>query len=411
MKSVASVFFMLCFALGLALAEEPAKPLAKAQVQAIAKNPVAGPTSPQAPVRSPADSAALTPPEVAAKGYVLIAHPSGQILAESNADERLDPASLTKTLTAYVVFHELAAGHVALTDEVLVSEKAWRTGGSRMFVEVGKKILLEDLLKGMVIQSGNDASVALAEHIAGSEEAFAKLMNSHAQRLGMTNSHFANATGLPDPNEYTTARDIAKVATATIREFPEYYKWYGVKEYLFNNIKQRNRNLLLWRDDSVDGVKTGHTQSAGYCLAASAQRDGMRLTSVVMGAASQEARAQASLALLNYGFRAYEGQRLYEPFAQIETLRIWMGEVTELPVGPAEEVYATIPRGRYDQLSAHIQKNPDIVAPIAKGDPVGDIVISLGDKELSRQPVVALRDVGEGGFWARIRDTVLRWFS
>jgi serine-type D-Ala-D-Ala carboxypeptidase (penicillin-binding protein 5/6) len=409
MKSVASLFFMLCLAPALGFAEAPAKPPVKVQAQAAGKAPA--PASPQVPARAGGDSAALSPPEIAAKGYVLIAHPSGQVLAESNADERLEPASLTKTLTAYVVFHELAAGHVALTDEVLVSEKAWRTGGSRMFVEVGKKISLEDLLKGMVIQSGNDASVALAEHVAGSEEGFAKLMNSHAQRLGMTNSHFANATGLPDPDEYTTARDLAKVATATILEFPEYYKWYGVKEYLFNNIKQRNRNLLLWRDDSVDGIKTGHTQGAGYCLIASAQRDGMRLTSVVMGAATQEARAQASLALLNYGFRAYEGQRLYEPHAQIETLRVWMGEVTELPVGPAEEVYATIPRGRYDQLSAYIQKNPDIVAPIAKGDRVGDIVIALGDKELSRQPLVALRDVAEGGLWAKIRDTVLRWFS
>ncbi len=395
MKSVAPLCFMLCLAPALGFAEAPARTHAPVSV------------SPQAP----ADSAALSPPEIAAKGYALIAHPSGQVLAESNADERLEPASLTKTMTAYVVFHELAAGHVALTDEVLVSEKAWRTGGSRMFVEVGKKISLEELLKGMVIQSGNDASVALAEHVAGSEESFAKLMNSYAERLGMTNSRFANATGLPDPDEYTTARDIVKVATATIREFPEYYKWYGVKEYLFNNIKQHNRNLLLGRDDSVDGVKTGHTQGAGYCLVASAQRDGMRLTSAVMGAASQEARAQASLALLNYGFRAYEGQRLYEPHAQIEMLRVWMGEVTQLPVGAAEEVYATFPRGRYDQLSAYIQKNANIVAPIAKGDRVGDIVISLGDKELSRQPLVALRDVAEGGLWATIRDTILRWFS
>lgn len=409
MKSVASLFFLLCLAPALGLAEAPAKPQVKAQVSTPAPAPAKGRA--QTSAQAAADSATLVPPEIAAKGYLLIAHPSGQVLAESNADQRLEPASLTKTLTAYAVFRELAAGHVNLTDEVLVSEKAWRTGGSRMFIQVGKKVSLEELVKGMVIQSGNDASVALAEHVAGSEEGFAKLMNAHAQRLGMTNSHFANATGLPDPDEYTTAKDLAKVATATIREFPEYYKWYGVKEYLFNNIKQHNRNLLLWRDDSVDGMKTGHTEGAGYCLMASAQRDGMRLTSVVMGAASQEARSQASLALLNYGFRAFEGYRLYEPHAQVEALRVWMGEVTQLPVGPAEEVFATIPRGRYDQLSAHIQKNPDIVAPIAKGQQVGDIVLSLGDKEISRQPLVALRDVAEGGLWAKIRDTILRWFS
>jgi D-alanyl-D-alanine carboxypeptidase (penicillin-binding protein 5/6) len=403
MKSVAFLFFLLCLTPVLGAAEAPAKAATKTLTPVQAQTKPPSPATPQ--------STAPAPPDIAAKGYVLIAHPSGQALAESSADEHLEPASLTKILTAYAVFHELAAGHVALTDEVLVSEKAWRTGGSRMFIQVGKKVSLEELVKGMVIQSGNDASVALAEHVAGSEEGFAKLMNGHAQRLGMTNSHFVNATGLPDPDEYTTARDIAKVATATIREFPDYYKWYGVKEYLFNNIKQHNRNRLLWRDDAVDGVKTGHTQGAGYCLVASAQRDGMRLTSVVMGSASEAARTQASLALLNYGFRAFEGHRLYEPNAQVETLRIWMGEVTQLPVGPAEEVHATIPRGRYDQLSAYLQKNPDIVAPIAKGARVGDIVVSLGDKEISRVPLVALRDVAEGGLWAKIRDTVLRWFS
>ena len=384
MKLVAHLLLLSCLAPSLGLAQ----------------------TSNSAPTGTPA----LAPPEISAKAYVLMAYPTGQVLAESNADEHLEPASLTKTMTAYTVFHELAAGHISLNDEVLVSEKAWRTGGSRMFIEVGKKISLEELVKGMVIQSGNDASVALAEHVAGTEESFAKLMNEHAQRLGMTNTHFVNATGLPDPNEYTTAHDIAKVAVATIREFPDYYKWYGVKEYDYNNIKQHNRNRLLWQDDSVDGVKTGHTEGAGYCLVASAQRDGMRLVSAVMGTASQTARAQASLALLNYGFRAFEGQRLYAAGARIETLRVWMGDTTELPVGPAEEVFATFPRGQYDQLSAHIQKNGDLVAPIAKGDRVGDIVVMLGDQELSRQPLVAQIDVAEGGLWPKIRDTVLRWF-
>ena len=403
MYCVLSLLFLLLLAPASGFAEAPVKGPAVASESA--SLPAVTQTSTQG------QPLALAPPEIAAKGHLLIAHPTGQVLTASNADQRLEPASLTKILTAYVVFHELAAGHIALTDEVLVSEKAWRTGGSRMFIEVGKKISLEELVKGMVIQSGNDASIALAEHVAGSEEGFAKLMNTHAQRLGMSNSHFVNATGLPDPDEYTTAQDIAKVATATILDFPEYYKWYGVKEYLFNNIKQHNRNRLLWQDDAVDGVKTGHTQAAGYCLVASAQREGMRLTSVVMGAESEKARAQASLALLNYGFRAYEGQRLYEPNAEIQGLRVWMGEVTELPAGASKEVFAIFPRGQYEHLSAHIQKNPDIVAPIAKGDRVGDIVISLGDQELIRQPLVALRDVAEGGLWAKIRDTVLRWFS
>jgi serine-type D-Ala-D-Ala carboxypeptidase (penicillin-binding protein 5/6) len=386
MKLVAPLLLLFCLAPSLGLAET------------------------SAPAPSEASTLALAPPEIAAKAYVLMAYPTGQVLAESNADEHLEPASLTKTMTAYTVFHELAAGHIALTDDVLISEKAWRTGGSRMFVEVGKKISLEELVKGMVIQSGNDASVALAEHVAGSEDSFAKLMNGYAERLGMTNTHFVNATGLPDPNEYTTARDIAKVANATILEFPEYYKWYGIKEYVYNNIKQHNRNRLLWQDDSVDGVKTGHTEGAGYCLVASAQRDGMRLISAVMGTDSQTARAKASLALLNYGFRAFEGQRLYDAHARIETLRVWMGDTTELPVGPAEEIFATFPRGRYDQLSAHIEKKPDLVAPIAKGDRVGDIVVMLGDQELIRQPLVAQIDVAEGGLWPKIRDTVLRWF-
>ena len=399
MKSVALPLLLLWLLPALVAAESSPKAQSKVQSQA----PVAA--------ALPAATSGLAPPELAAKGYLLVTHPGGQPLVEFHADDRLDPASLTKILTAYVVFHELAAGHIALKDEVLISEHAWRTGGSRMYAEVGKKVSLEELVKGMVIQSGNDASVALAEHVSGNEESFAKLMNEHARRLGMTNSHFTNATGLPDPELHSTARDLAKVTEATIREFPQYYAWYGIKEYLYNNIKQHNRNRLLWRDATVDGVKTGHTKDAGYCLVASAKRDGMRLTSVILGAESEEARAKASLALLNYGFRAFEGHPLYAQGQSVENLRIWMGEVTELPVGPAQDVFATIPRGSYDQLSAHIQKTPDLAAPVAKGDRVGDVVVSLGDKEISRQPLVALRDVAEGGLWAKIRDTILRWFS
>lgn len=352
------------------------------------------------------------PPTIVSLAHLLVDHNTGKVLVEHQADERLDPASLTKIMTAYVVFRELAAGKVALTDEVLISEKAWRTGGSKTFVELGKQIPLEVLLHGMIIQSGNDASVALAEHVAGSEETFASLMNAHAQRLGMTHSHFTNATGLPDPELYTTARDMTLVTAATIREFPEYYAWYSEKEFVYHGIKQNNRNRLLWQDSTVDGVKTGHTETAGYCLVASAKKpDSMRLTSVIMGAKSEKARAQASLALLNYGFRFYESPKLYPGGQPIEKLRVWMGTIEELPVGPAADIHATIPRGRYDKLAARIEKNPDIMAPVAKGDKVGEIVVDLDGKEVGREPLIALQDVAEGGWWEWLRDTVLRWFQ
>jgi serine-type D-Ala-D-Ala carboxypeptidase (penicillin-binding protein 5/6) len=350
------------------------------------------------------------PPELDAKGYLLIDFNTGAALAQARADERLEPASLTKIMTGYTIYRALAAGRVNLNDQVPISENAWRTGGSKMFVEVGKQVRMEDLLKGMIIQSGNDASVALAEHVAGSEQSFVDLMNQEAKRLGMTSSHFTNATGLPDPNHYTTARDIARVTTALIREFPQFYVWDGTKEYVYNGIKQENRNRLLWRDPTVDGVKTGFTDNAGYCLVASSKRDGMRLVSVVLGAKSPESRAQASLDLLNYGFRFYESHRLYPAAKPVQTLRVWKGDVEELPVGPARDVFATIPRGRYAQLSARMDKAPELTAPIPKGTRVGDIVVSLASQEVARVPLVALQPVAEGGIWQKTKDTVLQWF-
>ncbi len=350
------------------------------------------------------------PPAVAAQSYLLMDYHSGTLLAEHQADKRLPPASLTKIMTADVVFREIAAGHLSLEDQVLVSEKAWRTGGSKMFIEVGTRVSVEDLLKGMIIQSGNDASVALAEYVAGSEETFAGLMNAQAQRLGMKNSHFVNATGLPHEDHYTTARDLALVTAATIREFPEYYAWYSQKSFTYNGIKQSNRNRLLWRDSSVDGVKTGHTKAAGYCLVASAKRGNMRLISVVLGTNSEEARAQASLALLNYGFRFFESHRLYPKDKAVARLRVWMGEKAELPVGPAKDVYVTIPRHSYDQLSAHIEKQGKLRAPIEKGQQVGELVLSLNDKVLSRMPVIALESVAEGSWWQKAKDSLLQWF-
>ncbi len=351
------------------------------------------------------------PPEVAASGYFLVDHHSGRVLAEANADSRLEPASLTKIMSVYVVFRELRDGNIKLTDPVLISEKAWRTGGSRMFVEVGKQVSVEDLLKGMIVQSGNDASVALAEHIAGSEETFANLMNTHAKRLGMTGSHFLNATGLPDENHYTTARDMAIVTSATIREFPEWYQWYAIKEYLYNGIKQHNRNKLLWRDASVDGVKTGHTESAGYCLVASAQRDDMRLISVMLGTKSVEVRAAETQSLLNYGFRFYETHRLYEKHQALARIRAWKGDPAEIPAGPADDIYVTIPRQQYKNLDARMELDPQVMAPVAEGQKLGRVVVTLGDDNVSEVPLVALEESAEGGIWRRVKDSVLLWFE
>ncbi|MFD2112361.1 D-alanyl-D-alanine carboxypeptidase family protein [Thiorhodococcus fuscus] len=351
-----------------------------------------------------------TAPEVPAKGYILLDFNSGKVLAERNADEVLEPASLTKIMTAYVVFREIEAGRINLTDQVMVSEKAWRTGGSRMFIEVGTLVSVEDLLKGMIIQSGNDASVALAEHVSGTTESFAKLMNANAKRLGMTNSHFTNPNGLPDPDLHTTARDLATVTIALIREFPQYYPWYGTSEFTYNDITQPNRNPLLKRDPSADGVKTGHTNAAGYCLVGSAKRDDMRLVSVVMGTASPNARAQASLALLNYGFRYFESHQLYPADQPIENLRVWFGQEEMLPVGPETDVVATIPRGAYDKLSAHLEKSTELKAPIALGARIGDVVVTLGEKEIVRVPLVALQEMPEGGLWRKAKDSVLQMF-
>jgi serine-type D-Ala-D-Ala carboxypeptidase (penicillin-binding protein 5/6) len=368
-------------------------------------NPSITPAAPQAAPSIPAA------PQIEAKGYLLVDFNTGAVLVESNADLRLEPASLTKIMTGYTLYRELAEGHAQLTDQVLISENAWRTGGSKMFVEVGKRVGLEDLVKGMIIQSGNDASVALAEHVAGSEQVFAELMNAQAQRLGMSNSHFVNVTGLPDANHYTTARDIAKATVALIREFPQFYVWDGTKEYEYNGIKQHNRNRLLWQDPTVDGVKTGYTQNAGYCLVASAKRDDMRLVSVVLGAKNPQARASDSLELLNYGFRFYESHLLYPGGEPVKNLRVWKGDREEVPTGPARDVLATIPRGRYAELSARMDQAPALTAPIAQGARLGDIVVTLAGVEITRVPLVALEAVAEGGLWERMRDTVLQWFS
>jgi D-alanyl-D-alanine carboxypeptidase (penicillin-binding protein 5/6) len=349
-------------------------------------------------------------PELGAEGYLLVDYDSGAVLAAANADARLEPASLTKIMTAYVVFSELAAGNIALDDQVLVSEKAWRTGGSKMFIEVGNLVAVEDLLKGMIIQSGNDASVALAEHVAGSEDSFAGLMNQHAERLGMGQSHFTNATGLPDPKHFTTPSDIARVTAAMIRDFPDYYRWYSEPEFTWHGINQFNRNKLLGKGLGVDGVKTGHTQAAGYCLVSSAKRDGQRLISVVMGTESDSARVADSLALLNYGFRFFETHRLYPGGEPLELLRVWSGDPPTVAVGPAADVAVTIPRGSFDQLSAQLEPITELSAPIAAGQEVGEIALILDGKEIKRQSAIALGAVGRGGLLRQAADSVLRLF-
>jgi serine-type D-Ala-D-Ala carboxypeptidase (penicillin-binding protein 5/6) len=352
-----------------------------------------------------------SPPRLAATGYVLMDFNSGQILASDKPDQRLEPASLTKLMTAYVVFHEIETGHIALDDKVKISEKAWRMPGSRMFIEVGKEVSVEQLLQGMIIQSGNDASVALAEFVAGSEESFVPLMNAHAANLGLKGTHFANSTGLPEADHYTTPTDMAHLAAALIRDFPQYYKWYSEKQYTFNNITQHNRNLLLERDESVDGLKTGHTESAGFCLVASALRDGMRLISVVMGTNSEKARAQESQKLLNYGFRFYETHRLYAANTSLKDMRIYKGDSENLSLGLANDLYVTVPRGQYKSLSAALSVGKTLIAPISIGQRLGNVSVTLGDKAIVERPLVALQQVSEGGLWQIIKDNAILLFQ
>ena len=358
-------------------------------------------------------NAAITPnptaPKVAAKSYILQDFASGRILVEHDADQRLPPASITKLMTAYVVSHELEAGNITLTDEVLISEKAWRMVGSRSFIEVNTKVPVEVLLRGMIIQSGNDAAVALAEHIAGSEETFAQMMNQYAQQLGMFNTNYRNSTGLPDSDHYTTAKDIALLSAAIIRDFPEEYKWYAEKEYTYNGITQHNRNKLLWRDSSVDGLKTGHTEEAGYCLAASAQRSGMRLISVVLGTRSENARAQETQKLFNYGFRFFETHDLYKAQDKISDVKVWKGAEKQVDLGLAQSLAVTVPRGRYKELVATTNVQQPVIAPIAAGEQLGEVEIRLGDELIAKQPLIALQSVDEGSWWRQLVDTILMW--
>ncbi len=346
------------------------------------------------------------PPNVDATSYVLMDFATGQILAERNMHARVEPASITKVMTSYIAFEELANGRISLQDKVLVSEKAWRKQGSKMFLQVGTRVSVEDLLKGIIIQSGNDASIAMAEYLAGSEDTFAALMNQYAQRLGMKDTHFTNATGWPDENHYSTAYDIALMSRALIRDHAEYYPLYKQRRFTYSNIQQYNRNKLLARDDSVDGIKTGHTESAGYCLAASAIRDGRRLISVLLGASSDESRADGSMALLNYGFRFFETVPLYAAGEEVSKVRAWKSDEGEIRLGLAHDLIVSIPRGERGNLKIVPEIGQRIVAPVQAGEVLGRLEIRHNGELLRSEPLVALDTIEKGGLLRQLIDEV-----
>ncbi|MCC1497481.1 D-alanyl-D-alanine carboxypeptidase family protein [Alcanivorax sp. 1008] len=363
------------------------------------------------PLSASAESLIARAPQIAASGYILMDAASGHVLVAHNADERLPPASLTKMMTSYVADHELERGNISLADEVLVSVKAWRTGGSRMFIREGTRVNLHELLKGIIIVSGNDASVAIAEHVAGSEDAFADLMNRHAERLNMTNSHFRNATGLPADGHYSSARDMALLALAIINDYPEHYPLYAEKSFTYNNITQQNRNLLLWRDDKVDGLKTGHTEEAGYCLVASGKQGDQRLISVVMGTSSEQARAVETQKLLTWGFRFFETYHAYNAGDTLSEVQVWMGKNDKLAIGPINDLVMTIPRNSQQRLKAEMKVNPEIRAPISKGETLGSVVVSLDGEVLLDRPLVALNDVEQAGLFKRLWHRIRLFFA
>ena len=384
--------------------------LSLASLQLWAQTPTVNAPVPT-PNVSPQPAIIPAPPEVAARAYILMDADSGQIIMQQQADEPLPPASLTKMMTSYVVEYEADQGKIKYTDPVLISVNAWRTGGSKMFVREGNTVAVEDLLRGIIIQSGNDASIAMAEHIAGSESAFADVMNQHARLLGMNKTNFVNATGLPDPNHYTTARDLAILARALIKQFPDQYKIYSEKYFTWNDIRQPNRNLLLWRDSTVDGLKTGHTEEAGFCLVASAVRDGMRLISVVLGTVNEEARARETQKLLSYGFRYFETHSLYSAGQSLQDARVWKGAVDTVQMGLSEPIAVTIPRGQKDQLQATLEMDPLLTAPLAQGQVLGHLKVTLNDNLVAERPLVALQAVEEGSFFKRLWDSVVLFFK
>lgn len=358
------------------------------------------PTQPQQPVFMPGA------PNIDAGGYILLDGTSGKIIAEKNADVRTPPASLTKLMSLYLISAAIKSGQIRLDDKVRISTKAWKTEGSRMFVKAGSEVPVRDLLKGVVVASGNDATVALAEYLAGTEEAFTAIMNQQAQLLGMKNTHFVDSTGLPNPDHYSTPRDLAILTQAYIKNFPEDYSLYSEKWFTYNGIKQANRNRLLWRYQYADGLKTGHTNEAGYCLVASAKKDGMRLVSVLMGEKSDATRTENSIRLLTYGFRFFETHKLYTAYKPLVKVRVWQGQKPEINLGLDNDFYVTIPSGQYKRLQPNISLNSPIKAPIVKGQPYGTVNIMLNNQIVATKPLVALDSDERGGVWRRTMDTI-----
>jgi D-alanyl-D-alanine carboxypeptidase (penicillin-binding protein 5/6) len=376
---------------------------------------MAQPQPEQRPILNPVPTATPSPPVIAAKSYILIDADSSRVLAEGNADVRLPPASLTKLMTSYVLSYELEQGHVHADDMVTISKSAWTQNpefkeSSLMFIQVGTQVKLHDLHQGIVVSSGNDATVAVAEYLAGSDSAFADVMNQHAQKLGLTNTHFVNSHGLPDPAHYTTARDLATLSQAIIR-YPSEYALYKEQEFTYNNIRQYNRNGLLRRDSSVDGLKTGHTQEAGYCLVSSAKREGMRLITVVMGADSINAREQETEKLLAYGFRYFETTPIYNAGAEVARSRIWSGNKPEVRLGVDRNVVLTLPRGKRDAVEAVMNVDKYLQAPVAAGQQIGEMVISLDGQVVVKAPLVALEAVDKGNIFGRIWDWLVLFFT
>ena len=383
----------------------PHKHKTAAPVQATAAPAAAAPAPALGPDGVPAA------PDVDAVAYILIDYLSGKVLAEHDADKRLEPASLTKLMTCYAVFHALKAGTLKLDDMVTISEHAWRAEGSRTFVQVGSQVPAEILIKGMIVQSGNDATIALAERVGGTEAAFVQLMNGYAQHLGMTNTHFDDSSGLPSPTHYTTARDLSRLGAALVHDYPEYYAWFSIREFIWNNIKQQNRNGLLERDATVDGMKTGHTDSAGFCLVTSANRQNMRLIAVVLGSHSIKGREDASAALINYGYTFYETVNVKQHGTVVLKPRVFKASEEYYPVGPAQDINLVIARGHAGSIQTNASVRHPLIAPLSTTTQVGEMQVTVDGKPVTSVPLFPTVDVPSGGIWSRLSDTVLLWFQ
>lgn len=399
---------LLAGALVIAGCSESAAPPAGAPLTNVVA-PIVGTVASTTPVLAPTPIPAA--PTVQAKGYFVMDYMTGQVIAEFNADQRLEPASLTKLMSAYVVFHALKNARIKIDDMVTISPHARGQNGSRMFVDVGSQVSVENLIQGLIVQSGNDATVALAEHVAGSEPVFVDQMNQYATQLGMVSTHFENSPGMPGPQHYTTAHDIGLLATALIRDFPEYYKYYSQRSFTWNKITQPNRNGLLERDPTVDGLKTGHTDSAGYCLVSSANRDGMRVVSVVMGSPSIRAREDASFALLNYGFRFYETRKLYAANSPVLTVNVRKGVAKQVQLATRSDIYATIPRGQENTLAVAADVATPLFAPLSREQPAGKLRINRGEQLIGSYDLYPQADIVEAGFFSRLLDDATSWFE